>query len=111
MEVALHTARLVTASAGHLSARSPRDVEMVRFNDDFLRARTARGDALRVGRPSNCSSTRSCDCEIDSASSDVERVLDATHALVVLRRTATASDTYSGMTSEQASEMQSGMSG
>jgi hypothetical protein len=50
----------------------PRDVKMVSFLEDFLRARTACGDALRVGRCSNCSSIRSWSNEIDSASCEVE---------------------------------------
>lgn len=66
---------------------------MVAFVEDFLRARTPCGDTLRVGRPSSCDKSFSWSCEIDSAASEVERVFDATHVAIVVRRPAAASDT------------------
>lgn len=66
---------------------------MVALVEDFLRARTAVGDTLRVGRPTSSLKSFSWSSEIDSASLDVEAVFDATHVAIVLRSPAAASDT------------------
>ena len=71
----------------------PRDVEMVSFVDDFFRAGTRLGDALRPGRPCSCEKQCSRSCEIDCTSAEVERVRLATLAVIALRSPAAASDT------------------
>lgn len=84
-------------------------MEVIRFEDDFLRSRATGSDSLRVGRPASSDKRRSWSREIDSAASEVERVFDATHVAVVLRRPAAARYTKVGMDDEQASNVQSGM--
>lgn len=84
-------------------------MEVVPFVDDLLRARTAVGDTLRVGRSSDRDSARSCDCEIDSASREVVRARHAANSAVALRSTPSRRDTNSRMDGQETVQVESSM--
>lgn len=85
-------------------------MEVVPFVDDFFRPRARLGDSLRPGRPCSCEKACSRSDEIDRTSSEMERVRDATHAVIALSSPATASHTKVGMDVEQDSKVKCCMS-
>lgn len=90
---------------------SPREVNVVALVYDLLRSGATRGRSVAPRPGDERRSIAGCDHNVDSSALEVERVRDATHAAVALRRAATAGNTSSRPDVEQASEVQFGMGG